>query len=515
MELMESNNKQKRSNDSDGSMSHEVLTRANVSSKMSIASDSKWENESESVDIPLCNETQADAVSTSADNDSNQINASAEQGGINHADHSSTQVASVTATAQLGSLPSSSNPTTVTISPPTPCNPRDVDLQDASSLLILSNAACPTTHHDMGLKPSSEMQMADPPSSNVDAASESGSNVQLFKAVQDDLNCNAFADTNNDVSQEAAPNTTASQVNDNDSLNLSKGTIVPQESAVDAAISTSQFDSHVSSHQSSSITRSHRVMTTAPYQKCKITGAASTANTFEKQPSSTRSPTDPSHERRGSGFLLLAAEAMERNESRENAIRRAALEITAGGGGSATGHDIASSTDPITRLFQMPSLHADQLSSTTVLLPGQQQRTWSTANLPVAPLIEPKNPSSKVSGVKSKPSNVPDLLPSGRPRPPPQKHVYHDYALVPDPASAIASTRKKTGGVSQPFPEKLMTMLDRESISHPDIISWLPHGRAFLVRKPKIFTTEIMPDYFRQSKLTSFQRQLNLYGFRR
>jgi len=66
-----------------------------------------------------------------------------------------------------------------------------------------------------------------------------------------------------------------------------------------------------------------------------------------------------------------------------------------------------------------------------------------------------------------------------------------------------------------PFPEKLMHMLDKESLLHPDIVSWQSHGRAFMVRKPKQFTSEVMGGYFRQSKLTSFQRQLNLYGFRR
>jgi len=140
--------------------------------------------------------------------------------------------------------------------------------------------------------------------------------------------------------------------------------------------------------------------------------------------------------------------------------------------------------------------------------------------LPPAPLIPPtKQPSAKkkrsstgsVDSTTASSSKA-DLLPSGKPRPKPQKHVYHDYSAIPDSEHFV---RKKTGGVTMPFPEKLMHMLDKESLLNPDVISWQSHGRAFTVRKPKDFTSRVMGGYFRQSKLTSFQRQLNLYGFRR
>jgi hypothetical protein len=70
--------------------------------------------------------------------------------------------------------------------------------------------------------------------------------------------------------------------------------------------------------------------------------------------------------------------------------------------------------------------------------------------------------------------------------------------------------------LSLSFPFKLQAMLNQlESLGKTDVISWLPHGRAFRVHNPDVFAKKLMPAYFKMSKFSSFQRQLHIYSFQR
>jgi hypothetical protein len=63
------------------------------------------------------------------------------------------------------------------------------------------------------------------------------------------------------------------------------------------------------------------------------------------------------------------------------------------------------------------------------------------------------------------------------------------------------------------FPEKLMDILSDHSLS--DTVSWLPHGRSFVIIRPDMFTEQVLPKYLppvdarASTKYPSFTRKLN------
>lgn len=68
------------------------------------------------------------------------------------------------------------------------------------------------------------------------------------------------------------------------------------------------------------------------------------------------------------------------------------------------------------------------------------------------------------------------------------------------------------------FPQKLHSVLNNSSLS--DVISWLPHGRSFVIIRPDVFSEKVMPihlppcDARGSTKYSSFTRKLNRWGFR-
>lgn len=93
---------------------------------------------------------------------------------------------------------------------------------------------------------------------------------------------------------------------------------------------------------------------------------------------------------------------------------------------------------------------------------------------------------------------------------------------IPEPPIAMPSMSSlsypRTGkrGVPQQFPRRLFEMLESEAnliasdANHCNIISWSDSGKAFRILDVTLFSSHILPTYFRTSKFSSFQRNLNL-----
>ncbi|RLN48586.1 hypothetical protein BBJ29_008662 [Phytophthora kernoviae] len=63
-----------------------------------------------------------------------------------------------------------------------------------------------------------------------------------------------------------------------------------------------------------------------------------------------------------------------------------------------------------------------------------------------------------------------------------------------------------------PFLRSLRKILEVESNI---ILRWTPDGQAFEIHDMQRMTTTVLPKYFKHSKYTSFQRQLNYFNFRK
>ncbi|PHH91309.1 hypothetical protein CDD83_1013 [Cordyceps sp. RAO-2017] len=114
----------------------------------------------------------------------------------------------------------------------------------------------------------------------------------------------------------------------------------------------------------------------------------------------------------------------------------------------------------------------------------------------------------------SAPSQAPDHETNGKPShrsnhssPPDQGHGNMTMP-APPPAAAAAVHQPKI--VQTAFIHKLYNMLEDSSIQH--LISWSANAESF-VMSPSADFSKVLSQYFKHTNISSFVRQLNMYGF--
>ena len=89
-----------------------------------------------------------------------------------------------------------------------------------------------------------------------------------------------------------------------------------------------------------------------------------------------------------------------------------------------------------------------------------------------------------------------------------QHHLHH--------VGAGGGSGSRVSSRHEAFPEKLMRMLEEiERADKDDIISFCIDGNGFEIHRPDAFEEEIIPQYFRHNRISSFGRQLSQYGFKK
>ncbi|KAB5586070.1 HSF-type DNA-binding-domain-containing protein [Coniochaeta sp. 2T2.1] len=124
-------------------------------------------------------------------------------------------------------------------------------------------------------------------------------------------------------------------------------------------------------------------------------------------------------------------------------------------------------------------------------------------------ITTPTNSSAPASATKSPESDANGLSDRSGGTATQQNHQHNDNIIMPAPAAAAAAVHQPKI-VQTAFIHKLYNMLEDKTISH--LISWTPSSESFVMQPSHEFS-KVLAQYFKHTNISSFVRQLNMYGF--
>lgn len=195
--------------------------------------------------------------------------------------------------------------------------------------------------------------------------------------------------------------------------------------------------------------------------------------------------------------LLASIILQQQAEERQKALLIQQLALLGSGSYGLTSFAAPSPADTLAQLFQQ----RQQLESV-------QAEQAQLDRLAALKAIAASDPALRPTSSPDKLGDLAKIL---------QTQQYHEQQDADNILQKASPTDGKRKGRTGSFPQKLHQIL--QELERQDggaaIASFLPHGRAFAIHKPRDFVKTIMPKYFRMSRFSSFQRQLNLYDFQR
>ncbi|KAK3387155.1 HSF-type DNA-binding-domain-containing protein [Podospora didyma] len=125
-------------------------------------------------------------------------------------------------------------------------------------------------------------------------------------------------------------------------------------------------------------------------------------------------------------------------------------------------------------------------------------------------ITTPTNSSAPASATKSPDSDVNANGYGERPQSAMQNdQLPMDNIIMPAPVAAAAAVHQPKI-VQTAFIHKLYNMLEDKTIQH--LISWTPTSESFVMQPSHEFS-KVLAQYFKHTNISSFVRQLNMYGF--